>query len=95
MAIVRDTEDVTRTGDLTARLRSRWRRLAGGQLHRLLSVLQMRFSDFDRAIHEYTITSGRGIELLGRPPPAIGLLTGLAQLLPSGPATPVGSPEAY
>ena len=56
----------------------------GGQLHRLLSVLKMRFSDYDRSLYEYTITSGRGIELLGKPPAAYGLLTGQAQLLSTG-----------
>ena len=49
-----------------------------GELHRLFSVLKMRFSDYDRTIREYTITAGRGIELLGPAPRAAGLLTGIA-----------------
>ena len=56
----------------------------GGQLHRLLSVIKMRFSDYDRSLYEYTITSGRGIELLGNPPVAYGLLSGQVQLVPVG-----------
>jgi circadian clock protein KaiC len=51
----------------------------GGELHRLLSVLKMRFSDYDRRLYEYTITAGRGVELLGHPPAAYGLLTGQVQ----------------
>ena len=39
----------------------------------------MRFSDYDRTIHEYTITAGRGVELLGPAPAGAGLLTGLTQ----------------
>ena len=53
-----------------------------GQLHRLFSVIKMRFSDYDRALHEFTMRPGHGLQLLGRPPAAIGLLTGIAQLLP-------------
>ena len=63
----------------------------GGALHRLLSVLKMRFSDYDRTIHEYTITPGEGIALVGPAPPAEGLLTGLARLVtPSGAGAPSG-----
>jgi circadian clock protein KaiC len=50
-----------------------------GQLHRLFSVLKMRFSDHMRSIHEYEIRPGRGIELLGAVPPAEGWLTGIAR----------------
>lgn len=52
-----------------------------GRLHHVCSVLKMRFSDYDPTIREYTITAGRGIQLLGPAPPAAGLLTGLAQPL--------------
>ena len=52
-----------------------------GRLHHVCSVLKMRFSDYDRTIREYTITAGRGVQLLGPAPPAAGLLTGLAQPL--------------
>jgi circadian clock protein KaiC len=52
-----------------------------GRLHNVLSVLKMRFSSFDRTLHEFTITAGRGIELVGPAPPAVGLLTGVARPL--------------
>ena len=54
-----------------------------GELHRVLAVLKMRFSDFDRALRVYTIREGVGIEIAGRAPRAEGLLTGLAR--PLGP----------
>jgi circadian clock protein KaiC len=57
-----------------------------GQLHRLFLALKMRFSDYDRTLREYTITAGRGIELLGPAPPAAGLLTGLARPFADAPA---------
>jgi circadian clock protein KaiC len=50
-----------------------------GRLRRLLLVLKMRYSDYDRTVHEYTITAGRGVELLGPAPAGAGLLTGLTQ----------------
>jgi circadian clock protein KaiC len=53
-----------------------------GQLHRLFSVIKMRFSDYDRGLREFTIRPGYGLQLLGRPPAAVGLLTGIAQPLP-------------
>lgn len=52
-----------------------------GELHRLFSVLKMRFSDFERALHVYTIEDGQGIRLVGRAPRAAGLLTGMARPL--------------
>lgn len=51
------------------------------QLHRVLSVLKMRFSDHDRSIHEYTIADERGVEILGPAPLAEGLLTGSARVI--------------
>jgi circadian clock protein KaiC len=51
------------------------------RLHRLLAVIKMRFSNYDPKLHEYGITAGRGVELLGPAPPAVGLLTGIAQPL--------------
>lgn len=48
------------------------------QLHRLISVLKMRYSDYDRVLREYTITEGKGITILGPAPAASGLLTGIA-----------------
>jgi len=42
----------------------------------------MRFSDYDRGLREFTMRPGHGLELLGRPPAAVGLLTGIAQPIP-------------
>jgi circadian clock protein KaiC len=53
-----------------------------GQLHRLFSVIKMRFSDYDRGLREFTMRPGYGLQLLGRPPAAVGLLTGIAQPIP-------------
>jgi circadian clock protein KaiC len=69
-----------------------------GELHRLFSVLKMRFSDFDPSVAEYTIEEGRGIRIVGRAPRAEGLLTGLARPLPaaaraSRPARPPREPR--
>jgi circadian clock protein KaiC len=55
-----------------------------GAMHRLLSILKMRFSGHDRAIHEFTITPGRGIEVVGPAPAGTGLLAGLAMPLDGG-----------
>jgi circadian clock protein KaiC len=52
-----------------------------GQLHRVFSVLKMRFSDHERAIYEHTISSGLGINILGPAPLGEGLLTGVARPL--------------
>jgi circadian clock protein KaiC len=52
-----------------------------GRLHRVLSVLKMRFSDHERAIQEYDIAAGQGIRPLGPAPSAEGFLTGVARLL--------------
>ena len=49
------------------------------RLHRLMVALKMRFSAYDPTVYEYAITAGRGIELVGEAPSAIGLLTGIAQ----------------
>ncbi len=58
-----------------------------GELYRLFSVLKMRFSDFDRALHVYRIEAGSGIRIAGPAPRAEGLLTGQARPL-GVPATP-------
>ena len=55
-----------------------------GELHRLFCVLKMRFSDFDRTLHAYTIVNGEGIRITGKAPRAEGLLTGKARPLNSG-----------
>jgi circadian clock protein KaiC len=52
-----------------------------GELHRLFSVLKMRFSNFDRSLRVYAIESGQGIRISGLAPRAEGLLTGLARPL--------------
>jgi len=52
-----------------------------GQLHRLFSVLKMRFSAHERIIHEYAIRPDQRIEMLGPVPPAEGWLTGVARPL--------------
>jgi circadian clock protein KaiC len=57
-----------------------------GRLHRVFSVLKLRFSDYDRAIYEYTITPGQGLQMLGPAPLGEGLLTGLVR--------PAGDPPA-
>jgi circadian clock protein KaiC len=49
-----------------------------GRLQRLLSILKMRSSVHDEAIHTYEIADGVGLRLLGAAPPARGLLTGIA-----------------
>ncbi len=64
-----------------------------GELYRLFSVLKMRFSDFDRALHVYTIETGEGIRIAGPAPLAEGLLTGQARPL-SPPAAPRGASAA-
>jgi circadian clock protein KaiC len=50
-----------------------------GELAQVISVLKMRFSAFDNAIHLYTLTDGRGITVLGPVPRVAGFLTGLAR----------------
>ena len=50
-----------------------------GELRRVMSVLKMRFSNFDRALREYTIEDDEGIHITGHAPRAEGLLTGMAR----------------
>ena len=50
-----------------------------GELRRVLSVLKMRFSNFDHALREYSIDDGQGIRITGHAPRAEGLLTGMAR----------------
>jgi len=49
-----------------------------GALHRVFSVLKMRFSDHERAIYEYVIDPGEGIRITGPAPLGEGLLTGIS-----------------
>jgi circadian clock protein KaiC len=50
-----------------------------GELHRILSLLKVRDSDFDPSIRRYTIT-GSGLRVLARTDDADALLTGIARL---------------
>lgn len=56
-----------------------------GAMRRFVSVLKMRFSGHDSAIHELTIVPTRGIEVVGSAPEAAGLLSGLARPLDNEP----------
>jgi circadian clock protein KaiC len=53
-----------------------------GTLHRVLSVLKMRFSGYEPAIYEYTVSLGEGIRIVGPAPLGEGLLTGVPRLVP-------------
>ena len=63
------------------------------RLHRVLSVFKMRFSGYEPAIQEFTVTLGRGIEIVGPAPLGEGLLTGVPRLVgePSTRGGPSGS----
>ena len=50
------------------------------RLHRVLSVLKMRFSEYEPAIYEYTLTPGAGIQIVGPAPLGEGFLTGIPRL---------------
>jgi circadian clock protein KaiC len=50
-----------------------------GQPHRVVSVLKMRFSGYDRSIREYEPVPGRGIQVLGVAPATAGQPTGSEQ----------------
>jgi circadian clock protein KaiC len=52
-----------------------------GRLHRVLSVLKMRFSVYEPAIYELTVTPGRGFHIVGPAPLGEGMLTGVPRLL--------------
>ena len=64
------------------------------RLHRLMAVLKMRFSDYDSTLYEYSITAGRGLELVGPAPSGVGLLTGNAQPVLGQSGLSVGEDEA-
>lgn len=59
-----------------------------GRLHRVLSVLKMRFSDYEPSIYEYGIKPGEGIRIVGPTPLGEGFLTGVPRLLGEPPAQP-------
>ena len=52
-----------------------------GQLHRILSVLKLRFSDHDASLREFRITAPAGLEVLEPFQSAQGVLEGIAQNL--------------
>ena len=52
-----------------------------GRLHRVISVLQMRFSGFDNTIREFSIQAGQGLVLNKQVLAADGVLTGLPRLI--------------
>lgn len=58
-----------------------------GQPHRVIAVLKMGFSGCERAIRQYEMVPGRGIQLLGVAPPAAGQPTDAAD-------RPLGQSEA-
>ncbi len=50
-----------------------------GQLHRILSILKLRFSDHDPSLREFEIKAPQGIRMLGRAESALGVLEGITQ----------------
>lgn len=50
-----------------------------GQLHRILSILKLRFSDHDPSLREFEIKAPQGIRMLGRAESALGVLEGISQ----------------
>ena len=50
-----------------------------GQLHRILSILKLRFSDHDPCLREFEIKAPQGIRMLGRAESAAGVLEGITQ----------------
>jgi hypothetical protein len=50
-------------------------------VHRVISVLQMRFSDFDHVIREFRIETGQGLVVNNAVLAADGVLTGLPRLV--------------
>jgi circadian clock protein KaiC len=48
-----------------------------GQLHRILSILKLRFSDHDPSLREFEIKAPEGIRMLGRAESALGVLEGI------------------
>ncbi len=58
-----------------------------GRLHRVFSVLKMRFSGYESAIYEFKVTPDHGIRITGPAPLGEGLLTGVPRLL-GDPPTP-------
>ena len=57
-----------------------------GRLHRVFSVLKMRFSDYQPAIYEYGLSPGEGVRIVGPTPLGEGFLTGIPRRLGEPPA---------
>ena len=49
-----------------------------GQLHRVLSIVKLRFSDHDPSLREFEIKAPQGIRMLGRAESGLGILEGIA-----------------
>ena len=49
-----------------------------GQLHRILSILKLRFSDHDPTLREFAIKAPEGVRMLGRAESALGVLEGIS-----------------
>lgn len=50
-----------------------------GALHRILSVIKLRFSDHDPHLHEFRITTPAGLQVLGRAESMAGVLEGITR----------------
>ena len=50
-----------------------------GQLHRILSILKLRFSDHDATLREFEIKAPGGVRMLGRAESDLGVLEGITQ----------------
>lgn len=50
-----------------------------GQLHRILSILKLRFSDHDPSLREFAIKPPQGVRMLGRAESGLGVLEGITQ----------------
>ena len=50
-----------------------------GELHRILTILKLRFSDHDPALREFRIRTADGLRVLGRFESATGVLEGITQ----------------
>jgi circadian clock protein KaiC len=57
-----------------------------GRIHQVLSVLKMRFSGYERAIYEFSVTPGRGLRITGPAPLGEGFLTGVPRVPAEPPA---------
>jgi circadian clock protein KaiC len=65
-----------------------------GQLHRILSILKLRFSDHDPSLREFEIKAPEGIRMLGRAESALGVLEGISHQQEQRASGGRGSPSA-